>query len=147
MWSSNQISNKVIRSADRFGPSNTQQLKQLNFSLSKCEPQEVFDGLIQIFTNAHPNFVARQSLAGYLLFEIKPQANFDIKNTLIKILPFYELSVEELPYYLVSQLSLEIVKEEVNNIEIEQLSNKEKRALDTINYWLRNYEQFSKKNG
>lgn len=140
MWDSQTIYKKVTVSADKYGHRNPQQFKQLTFCIAQSAPQDAYDGLIRIFTEASSNASNRQELAGRLLFKVNPTAQFDVKRILEASLEFYDLSVEELPFYLVSQAGLEKVIDEADKISETQLTERQTRALNTIKYWLRNYK-------
>lgn len=131
----------MTNSADKYGLNN-QQSKQLTFAIEKSHEQEIVNALFSFFTTEQVNTSDRQKLAGSLLYKLKPQAEFDLKNVSLKSLKYYNLSVEELPYYIVEAKGLNFTISEVNKIETDSLSSIEKRSLDTIKFWLRNYEQF-----
>ena len=138
-WHHEDIYAKVIISADRFGGNNFQQVKQLIFWLSKCKPQEVFEGLFKIFL-LEDKYLQRQELAGNLLFQIKPKAKFNLLEKLFSCLETYNLSVEELPWYFVDIFGKEYVLNTLNIINNKNfLSNKAKRSLETIKWWVNNY--------
>ena len=143
MWNSQHIFEKVSVSADRFGFHNKQQLKQLNFVLAKCDPQNVYDGLIQFFLEKHYNNSDRQELAGKLLYSVSPDAHFDFKQTIKASLIHWDVSVEEFPYYFVEKLGLQNVCTLLDEINSLKLSKDEFIALDTIQYWVKNYENFT----
>ena len=142
MWNTDKIIEKVKDSADRYGLNNPQQSKQLAFAIGKSDGQEIANALFSFFTIEQINTSDRQELAGSLLYKLKPQAEFDLKSIILKSLKYYDPSVEELPYYMVEAKGLDFTVSEINKIETSFLSSIEKRSLDTVKYWLRNYEQF-----
>lgn len=146
-WDRNKIFTSIFESADKYGSSNPQQMKQLHFALSKCNPQELYSGIMSVFHTCHKNFSERQELAGWLLYEILPNADFDIKTDLTKCLRNYELSVEQLPYFFINKVGKEEFEKIINSIDERKLSEDELRALGTIKYWARNYEQFKQQHG
>ena len=77
-----------------------------------------------------------------MLYKLKPQAEFDLQDIILKSLKYYDVSIEELPYYMVEAKGLDFTICEVNKIVTDSMSSTEKRSLDTIKYWLRNYAQF-----
>ena len=59
-----EITDLIVERAKKFGPYNPQQLKQLDFVLSKSDPEEVFYGLYMVFISAPYQAFAPQELAG-----------------------------------------------------------------------------------
>jgi hypothetical protein len=60
-----QIYQRIIESADRFGPNNPQQFQLFGSMLAKCNPEEVFWGLTLVFQRSIA--YNHQELAGRLL--------------------------------------------------------------------------------
>jgi hypothetical protein len=98
--SRDQIAEKVIHSADNYSSSNPQQFKQLKFIFSKCDKEELFKGLYLVFLEQNENYFQRQQLAGKLLYSIKPRLQINLYDIIKKCLNTYNLSIEELPWYL-----------------------------------------------
>jgi len=141
-WNSDKIFQSVTESADKYGAHNPQQEKQLLFVLKKCEGQEIYRGLINVFLEKHNNISQRQELAGKLLYSLAPDTDKNYKNDIISCLGNYELSVEQLPYFFIKKLGKNGFEELINKIQVKELSEREKEALETMKYWSRNYEQF-----
>ena len=146
-WNSDKIFQSVTESADKYGAHNPQQEKQLLFVLKKCEGQEIYRGLINVFLEKHNNFSQRQELAGKLLYNLSPDTDKNYEKDIISCLGNYELSVEQLPYFFIKKIGKNGFEKLVNKIQVKELSEKEKEALETMKYWSRNYEQFKGKNG
>ncbi len=100
---------------------------------------EVARGLLQVFTegSAPPEGSAAQELAGRLLVALCPKVDFDLRCVVRAALPRYELSVEQFPEYLRFLFGDEQVLSAINEIESEQVSEPERRALHTIRFWIR----------
>lgn len=129
---------KVTTIADKYGSRNSQQLKQLEFILRKIDDNELFHGCYPIFCEHHDNFVARQELAGVMLHRIMPKADFELEQVIRSCLPTYELSVEELPWYLSDLFDLAEINAIIDKISVGRLDERENKALETLKYWLRN---------
>lgn len=129
----------VEDSADRFGARNPQQYKFLRLRLMKNSADELGYGLLDLFFTApgdHRN-IERQELAGRLLLELSPQFEFDLKTTLRMVLPNYELSVEQLPQYLVGIFGKDEVTHVLQNMQGETRDEQYLRNIQTMHFWIR----------
>ena len=129
----------VVESASRFGDRNPQQLNYLTTRLRHLAEETVAQGLLRVFTDgpAPPEGSAAQELAGQLLAALRPRAEVSLSEVLAPALGRYELSVEQLPHYLGSLLGREQVLAELDRLEPSALSEHERRALQTMRFWLR----------
>jgi len=140
---SQEITALVTESAKRFGDRNTQQRRQLADRLSKSNEHEIADGLLRVFMQGEPPPAGReaQELAGALLTDMNPKGMTELEEILVHSLSRYELSVEQLPRYLMGAFGLTAVLETLNEIESRSLSAPERRALETLRFWLRNVSE------
>ena len=136
-WSTEEITHKVIESADRFGGANPQQLKQLAFVLAKYADAHVFEGLMAVFRNGE-NVWCRHELAGRLLVLVNPVPPTTWPEALRECLGTYELSVEQLPWYLAGRVGRRVLTETLDTLACEVKTEKELRAVDTMRFWTRN---------
>jgi len=146
MWDKDTIFEKVATSADKYGYSNPQQWKQLVFAIKKSEEQQVYEALVKFFTTENANNPIRQELAGRLLYELKPQANIQIEAVIKLSLENYDLSVEHYLFYFVERLGIEEVKRTIATINRKKLSETEINSLETMEFWLKNYDGWAKQN-
>ena len=131
----------VTASASRFGDRNPQQLEQIVSRIGKAEEVEILQGLLKVFTHGEPAPLgsAAQEVAGRLLAELKPKGSLELKSLLRAALPRYELSVEQFPQYLAVLCGSSAMLSAFQEIEHEPLSEAERRALQTMKFWLRNF--------
>lgn len=134
-----EIFAKVVGSAERFGSSNPQQLKQLSSLLGKCAPNEVLLGLLRVFTECPEDDMhfQRQELAGRLLEKITPECTFALEPTVRAVVVNYNLSIEQLPLYFARIHGKEVVTSVLNKLLLEMPNEKTKRSLETMLWWLR----------
>ena len=137
-WDSQEIFEKVIISSEKFGYRNPQQANQLFFTLSKCNQQAVLEALFRIFYSEAYYFTA-QELAGRLLLDIKPKGLVSLKEILYPCLETYNLSVEELPYYIVDVYGYEEFETVLKNLESTKLSERQIRSINTMLWWANGY--------
>ena len=128
----------VTESASRFGDRDPQQFKQLTARLREESSQEVARGLLDVFTAgaAPPAGSSAQELAGRLLAEIVPEADFDLASVVHASLARYELSVEQFPQYLRSVFGAGPVLSVLQQLESQPLAERERRSLNTLRFWL-----------
>ena len=133
-----EVTSLVVERASRFGDRNPQQLEHLASRFQKVPQGELAQGLLQVFTQgkAPPQGSAAQELAGHLLAELQPKAEVDLRALLSAVLPRYELSVEQLPQYLGALFGVDQVLAELAALASNHLSEQERRALQTMRFWL-----------
>jgi len=133
------VAQLVRDSAARFGDRNPQQLRQLKDRLSKAASIEVARGLLDVFASGEspPQGSPAQELAGALLAVTEPVAPNELQTYIRAVLPRYELSVEQLPLFLARAVGTKRVLETLEHIELEKLSEGERKASETMRFWLR----------
>ena len=133
-----QIFEKVVDSADRFGPRNPQQSKLFGSLLNKCSHEEVLHGLLAVFIECpidEKHFV-RQELAGRLLEKMKPSFRFELEGTLRAVLPTYNLSIEQLPQHFARIHGLSKVIAMLDQVARDDLTDRERISVKTMRWWL-----------
>lgn len=132
------IYQRVIDTADRYGPGDPQQLKLFGDLLAQCAPAETLAGLLLVFERSvvgSANY-PKQELAGRLLAMIKPKAGLSIGPTLRAVLPAYDPSIEQLPQYLAQVVGRDAVLAELRTIEAEEVASRTSAAARTMRWWL-----------
>ena len=97
-------------------------------------------GLLLVCTDgpAPPAGTAAQELAGRLLVALAPEGNVELEEFLRSAISKYELSVEQLPQYLMHLCGREAIGNTLRLLEAEDLESNERRALSTMQFWVRN---------
>lgn len=128
----------IVDRALRFGYKNAQQFQFLFNTLEKADQASLLDGILAIFLEdaSSVDFV-EQELAGRLLMQIKPPAHFELMPFLRNALVKYELSVEQLPWYLVDQFSEPFVLKALAELRLELTDRKEISKLNAMEFWLK----------
>jgi len=141
MWKRQQITEKVCKSADKYGFSNPQQLKQLAFSCEKSEDREVFFGLFPFFydPNLQENFFSRQELAGKILYKVKSECPLDIDGALYAAPGQWEVSVEELPWYFCSKFGRDKVQQFITELMPDIVDDRLREKYKTMLFWVEMY--------
>ncbi len=132
------IFQRVLAIADRFGADNPQEFRLLSSQLARAEPDEVVAGLLLAASGGHPEQASseRQELAGRLLANLNPQGELDLARSLREILPAHDLSVEEIPRYLAGRCGREAVLPELRLIESTCLDTRTVASAKTMRWWL-----------
>lgn len=131
-----KITELIVERANKFGPYNPQQLKQLDFVLSKLDPEEVFYGLYMVFISAPCQAFAPQELAGKLLVSVKPELKLDLAPLIVGVLENWNVSVEELPLYFRDICGIESLSVAIESINSYELNENQKNGLKTMKWWL-----------
>ena len=142
VWTAEQIVKKIRDVAATYGR-NPQQFRQLEAAMRSSAPVEVFEGLLRVFQEAgNPTLrFEEQEYAGEMLWFLKPPCGRPLAEVLRSVLGNYDLSVEELPWYLAEQHGKETVKAALAALSTESLTVRELRSLKTLDYWLDGYPQ------
>jgi hypothetical protein len=132
------IYRRVVEVAERFGPGNPQELKQLSSQLRKLPPTEVLAGLLLVFTRSEANEsnYPKQELAGRMLEKLNPKAPIDLFETIRSLLPGYNPSIEQVPQYLAGQFGKDAVIKELTFIESEEGDSRASASAKTMRWWL-----------
>lgn len=112
---------------------NLQSLRQFAGSLEDCEDQEVFHGLIRAFEEC--GYLGkgfwRQEVAGRMLVSRRPKPDMPIDELLVRTAPNYNLSVEQLPWYLALAYGRDVFRAAVKErLQAADLPEREQKSLD-----------------
>jgi hypothetical protein len=132
------IASLVAGSAERYGGDSARELGDLAQVLGSAEPPELFWGLYQTFT-AQPLGSRRyqqQALAGSLLLRLRPPCPLPACEAIRNVLGAWEVSVEELPWYLALACGEDAVWLAMSELEAEPLDDGRRLVLHTFRYWL-----------
>lgn len=138
------IIEKVSHSADLYGASNPQQLNQLLHSLANASENELFFGLFSFFYDPTlQSSFERQQLAGTLLFELCPACPIELDGAIYAIPAYWNLSVEEVPWYLCKVFGKNVVEIFLAELILEVENSSVKKSFETLSYWVKRYNQES----
>lgn len=96
----------------------------------------MFEGLFAVLTS-DKRFIA-QEFAGRLLLEVAPSCpRTDLDAVLEALLPVWELSVEQVPWYFEQEFGTDDLHEAIRRAAERGLTPDEKCALRSFGYWVR----------
>jgi hypothetical protein len=102
------IKQEIYLSIDKYGNALGQRYRQLKKVLQQVDGKLVTEGLIEVFADKTrgERTYREQEFAGKLLYELKPETESLLTDILERTLENYNLSVKELPLYLVDKFGL-----------------------------------------
>jgi hypothetical protein len=132
------IASFVSGSAEHYGGDSPREIEGLVKVLGSAPPLEVFWGLYQNFTArpAESRRYPQQALAGSVLLRLRPPCPLPACEAIRNILGGWEVSVEELPWYLALACGEDAVWRAMSQLETEPLDDTQRLALHTFRYWL-----------
>ncbi|TQV72919.1 hypothetical protein FLL45_15755 [Aliikangiella marina] len=130
------IQEKLYKAID--GPTEMQEIRRLMNKLKKLDENIVVEGLLSVFfddSRGEKKF-KDQTMAGGLLIKLMPKYDRNLREDILRSLDNWNLSVEELPWYLAEKVGRDEVLREVESIAESSLSEVARKTLDTYVYWL-----------
>jgi hypothetical protein len=108
--------------------------------LRRLSDAERFDILFPVAVK--PQWDAPSYFAALLLRELSPACPLSCEDAVRALLPEWDVSIEEVPFYLASRFGSARVRQAITKLEPEVANESEKQQLKTIAYWLDAYECF-----
>jgi hypothetical protein len=131
------IASLVNGGADRYGGDSPSQFDDFAAILERSDREEMFWGLYSAFTVPRTETRhSRQELAGSLLLRLRPPCPLSPQEVICTALSGWEVSVEELPWYLALVCGEEAVWEAIQALDAEPLDDRQRHVLHTFRYWL-----------
>ena len=84
--------------------------------------------------------------AAQLLREFSPECPLKCEDALRALLPDWDVSIEEVPFYLAARFGSDRVRQAIVQAELAITSNTDKQRLKTVAYWLDRYDGAYAKN-
>ena len=133
------IKDEIRVSISRGYFANSLRYRQLKKLLLLADEEIILDGILQVFedNSIENRRFKEQTFTGNLLKELNPLANIDLENILKRVLPNYDPSIEELPFYLCDNFGKDEVIKKLN--EIDTKDSDILRSIKTFKYWLKAY--------
>ncbi len=128
------IKTELYAALDR--PNGWQAIQHLVRKLRKCETTILRDALLSVFEDESPERFAAQEVAGGILWLLRPPYDRDISSDLNRLLPNWDVSVEELPWYLAEAAGIDAVRTAAKARLVAELSDDTKKRLETVLFWL-----------
>jgi len=132
----------IKNSADSYGSSNPQQIKQLTSSCKKASDRELFFGLFSFFYDPalQENAYQRQQLAGTILFNAAPECPLELDGVIYAAPKYWDLSIEELPWYICRVFGKSKVQEFLEELMPNVEEGGVKKSFETMLFWANGYK-------
>lgn len=132
------ISILVTASAERHGGDSAREFKDLVKIVGSADDLEVFWGLYAVFKVPRRELrrYAHQALAGSLLLRLRPACPLPADEAIRSVLTSWEVSVEELPWYLALTCGEDALWNAIARLDAEPLSDRERLVLHAFRYWV-----------
>jgi hypothetical protein len=138
-WTSNTVVLKLYEAVDTTHRFDGQRFDQWLDALRRRPIEEVGRALIGVFENTARTRTRYldQQYAGSLLLALRPPCFSDVGVLIRRLLPTWDLSVEQLPWYFDAVLGRETLLQALATLAGQALSEEEQKALETFHFWLR----------
>lgn len=141
------IAKEIFSIADTVGSRDAKQLKQLRKKLGALNQRELFEGLFLVFLDQSDSTkqFERQQLAGRLLYMLRPPCPYDPKDAIRMTIDNFNVSVEELPWYLAVIFGKDKVTDAIGDLKALPLEENERTGLKSFEYWIAQYDGKTRK--
>ena len=138
-WTSDTVVSKIYETADGTNRFDAQRLEQWLAILRRRPPEETLQALLGVFVNSTRTQTRYldQQYAGHLLMALQPPCAVDVDALIRPTLATWDPSVEQLPWYFDAVLGRELFLRSLDSLAELDLSQEERTALVTLQYWLR----------
>jgi hypothetical protein len=106
--------------------------------LRRLDDAQQFDILFPVAVKQQWN--APSYTAALLLRELSPACPFSCEDAVRALLPEWDVSIEEVPFYLAARFGPTRIRQAIANLEPGVTDKSEKVNLETVAYWLDAYE-------
>jgi hypothetical protein len=94
---------------------------------------------IAVKSQSHGDFPVLD--AAILLHRLSPECPVSCENAMMALLPEWDVSIEQVVFYLAARFGSERVREAICNVERQVTSERDKTTLRTIVYWVGIYDE------
>ncbi|MBW8873617.1 MAG: hypothetical protein JF614_01520 [Acidobacteria bacterium] len=132
------IASLIASSAERYGGDSARELDDFVKVLETADRLELFWGLYGVFTKPRQELrrFPHQALAGSLLLCLRPPCPLPACEAIRGVLLSWEVSIEELPWYLALTCGEDTVWNAIAQLDAEPLSDRERLVLHAFRYWV-----------
>ena len=132
-----EITEATIEFAVKNGLGKSPELKHLYNAITSSPKQERYKGLMGVFAvQMREDRLKVQTFTGRLLLKINPKATEHCEEAIFRLLPHWDVSAEEVVFYLRQQFGKENMLNAINNLRAGQLSDLDVAQLETVVHWL-----------
>jgi hypothetical protein len=129
---------RLYRAAERWPRVNPQELQHLERLVAGLPPDDRADVLLQAFVAPPANAYLAQQYAGELLTRLRPPCPRPLTDLLRSVLPNWNRSVEQLPWYLADVFGSNAIVESLD--EIDRRGTVDRVQTAAVRFWLEGLE-------
>lgn len=111
-------------------------LKPLVADLAGVPAPVVFDALFPIAVREQGEASGPVAMSAYALHALNPPCRLSIDDAVSSLLPSWDISIEEVPWYLAKQFGRDAVLASVARLRARQTDQTALTRLRTIEYWV-----------
>lgn len=111
-------------------------LKPLVADLAGVPAPVVFDALFPIAVRDQGEASGPVAMSAYALHALNPPCRLSIDDAVSSLLPSWDISIEEVPWYLAKQFGRDAVLASVARLRARQTDQTALTRLRTIEYWV-----------
>jgi hypothetical protein len=109
--------------------------------LRKSNPTATFHALFQLAVHSQTHGPAAP--AALLLRRLNPSCPIPCQQAIQAMLTDWDVSIEEVPFYLAAQFGTDQTKAAVAELRSENTESTQSKLLDAVEYWLDCYEKMA----
>src|SRR5262249_483053 len=125
---------KVIERVSRAN--DCRDLKPLVADLADVPGPVIFDALFPIAVKEQGETSGPVAMSAYVLHALNPPCRLPVNDPVASFLPAWDISIEEVPWYLARQFGREAVLSSVEGLRARQSDPIVLTRLRTIEYWI-----------
>ena len=134
---SEDITKAVIEFAKTHKLGKSSKYKKLHSDICNASKKDRYFGLMGVFKYDHrEQRTLVQTFAGRMLLKMTPKAMESCEKAIFSLLPYWDVSAEEVIFYLKDQFGRQKVLLVVTTLKSGSLPERDIALLNTIEYWL-----------
>lgn len=134
-----EISERVIAFAEEHGLGQCKEYKDFHSKVCNADKKDRFFGLMSVFDKdlGHSKLKV-QTFAGRMLLKINPKPLETCEESIFRLLKNWNVSAEEVIYYLANQHGKKNVLSAINMMKTGQVTSRESAMLNSMRFFLGN---------
>ncbi len=112
-------------------------LKPLVADLDRIPGSALFDALFPVAIREQGQASGPVAMSAYALHALNPPCQLPIDDAIASLLPSWDISIEEVPWYLAKQFGSDAVLASVERIRARHTDPTALTRLQTVEYWIR----------
>ena len=111
-------------------------LRPLVAELAVVPGKVIFEALFPVAVRAQGEGNGPVAMSAYVLYALNPVCPLPVDEAVASLLPSWDVSIEEVPWYLAKQFGVESVRTSVMRLRHQRTDELSLTRLRTIEYWI-----------